>query len=104
VADALAADGWAVLARNWRGGGAELDLVVLRNGCLRFVEVKARFESDDAVDAVTDDKQRRLSAGAEAFLADFQGDFAEAAFLVAIVLLDSEPWSIAWIDDAFDGR
>lgn len=101
VADALVRDGWTVLARNWRGGGAELDLVAIRDGKVRFVEVKARFQSEDAVDAVSDHKQRRLTNGAEAFLADYHGPWDEAAFLVAVVSF-GEAWSIAWIDDAFD--
>ncbi|MEL6349991.1 MAG: YraN family protein, partial [Myxococcota bacterium] len=38
---ALRRDGWDILATNFRGGGGELDVVALRDGLLRVVEVKA---------------------------------------------------------------
>jgi putative endonuclease len=101
VADTLVAEGWTVLARNWRGAGGEIDVVVERARCLRFVEVKARTEPDDVagLEAIGPHKQRRLRAAAQAFLADYGDGFDEAAFLVAWVEGDT----IEWIDDAFDG-
>jgi putative endonuclease len=101
VADALEADGWTVLERNWRGGGGEIDIVVERAGQLRFVEVKARSGPDDVagLEAIGDHKQRRLRAAAEAFLSGHRRPFDEVAFLVAWV----EGGTIEWIDDAFDG-
>jgi putative endonuclease len=101
VADALVVDGWTVLARNWRGAGGEIDVVVERDGKLRFVEVKARTGPDDLVglEAIGEHKQRRLRAAAEAFLSSYGRPFDEACFLVAWV----EGGTIEWIDDAFDG-
>ncbi len=102
VAASLERDGWTVLARNWRGGGAELDLVVRRDDRLRFVEVKARAEDDPSgLDAITDQKIAKLRDGADAWLAQ-HGDAAEALFLFAVVTFSS-PWTIEWLDDAFDG-
>ncbi len=103
VADALESDGWTVLARNWRGGNGELDVVVERDGVLRFVEVKARAESDPTLaDAVTDSKRRRLASAARAWLLQHGAD-VECAFLVALVSTGT-PWQIEWIDNAFDAR
>jgi putative endonuclease len=101
VADALVAEGWTVVARNWRGAGGEIDIVVERAGQLRFVEVKARTGPDDVagLEAIGEHKQRRLRAAAEAFLCDYGNQFDEACFLVAWV----EGGTISWIDDAFDG-
>lgn len=101
VADALVADGWTVLARNWRGAGGEIDVVVERDSKLRFVEVKARTGPDDlaGLEAIGEHKQRRLRAAAEAFLSSYRRPFDEACFLVAWV----EGGTIEWIDDAFDG-
>jgi putative endonuclease len=102
VATALEASGWTVLARNWRGGNGEIDVVVERDGCLRFVEVKARDAADPLADeAITAHKQRRLLSAAETWLQDRGERWTEACFLVALVAL-GEQASIEWIDDAFD--
>ncbi len=107
VAALLEAEGWRVLARNWRGAGGELDVVVSRGGALRFVEVKLRDAEDPlGLDAIGPAKRARLSRAARAFLADHPAPVEEAAFLV--VLLELEPGRplqdarITWIDDAFD--
>lgn len=106
VADLLVQVGWRVLARNWTGGGGELDIVAELNGKLRFVEVRARA-SDETVpveDTITPAKQGRLRRAARAWLvSDGRVDWAEMAFLVALVDLSVEPWSVDWLDDAFDG-
>lgn len=107
VAEALVASGVELLARNWSGGGGEIDLVVRREGRIRFVEVKAR--ADDGVDpleAIGAGKRARLVAAAEAWLTahpQHAEEATELAFLVAVVDLASEPWAVAWVDSAFDG-
>ena len=104
VADQLVLDGWAVLARNWRGRGGELDLVVQRGGCVRFVEVKARSPEDPTgLEAITASKQRRLIRAAEGWLLEQEAPPEEACFLVAVVAFDRGGWSVEWLDDAFDG-
>jgi putative endonuclease len=40
VAASLVAAGWTVVARNWRRGRGELDIVALKTGILAVVEVK----------------------------------------------------------------
>lgn len=104
VARTLAAQGWRVVARNWRGGGAELDLVVRRHDALRFVEVKARSPSDDiGLEVITEGKRRRLVRGAEAFLAQWDEAVSEACFAVAFVTVAEDGMRLEWLDDAFDG-
>lgn len=113
VAERLVADGWEVVARNWRGSGGELDVVVARLGRLRFVEVKARSPDDPVgLDAIGTNKQRRLVRAARAFLASWPDLVDEACFMVALVhlplgshsLSDIVPDSVRvdWIDNAFD--
>jgi Holliday junction resolvase-like predicted endonuclease len=104
----LVDDGWEVLARNWRGGGSEIDLVVRRDARVRLVEVKARQASDDSgLEAIGPEKRRRLRRGGEAWLAEHGSDFrapdgtGEIAFLVALVTLGDGVWGLELIDDAF---
>ena len=104
MASELRREGWSILAQNWSGGGGELDVVVRRGDVLRFVEVKARSDASlDPLEQITASKVGRLRKAAEAWLVDRDHDIAEVAFLVAIVDLASEPWSVDWVDDAFDG-
>ncbi len=105
VARCLEAQGWAVLDRNWRGHGGELDVVVARDGVVRFVEVKARAPDDPTgAEAITPSKRSKLIRAAEAWLLGQPVAPAEACFLVAVVDCGPEPWVVEWIDDAFDGR
>jgi putative endonuclease len=96
----LIEQGWDVLARNWRGGGGELDIVVGRRGALRVVEVKSRSVDDlhGPEVALGPAKRRHLVQAAEAFLAQYDDLFDECCFLVALV----EGEKITLIDDAFD--
>lgn len=64
--------GWSVLARNYRGRGFEIDLVVQRGKTLVFVEVKARRQlaSWQLHEFITEQKRRALQRGAERFVAE----------------------------------
>ncbi len=103
VAGQLELLGWTVVATNFRGSGAELDLIVVRDGAVRFVEVKARQPGDDSGwEAVGPAKQRRLVRAAEAWLAAQPTAPREAAFLLALVRCEPGSWTVEWMDDPFD--
>src|SRR5690606_30486357 len=100
----LEREGWEVLARNWRGAGGELDLVVRRAARLRVVEVKAREHGDDsALESIAGRKTDRLIRAAEAWLQDHSDPFDEVCFLVAVVTCAPGGWTVEWLDDPFDG-
>jgi putative endonuclease len=63
--------GWRVLGTNVWAAGNEVDLIVRRGRTLRFVEVKEKRGSayGDPVEAVSEEKQRRVRRAAEAWLA-----------------------------------
>lgn len=66
----LLEQGFEILARNWRYGRWELDLVCRRNETIHFVEVKTRSGRSygGAVGAVHPAKQRRMALAAQAWL------------------------------------
>lgn len=66
--------GMQVLERRYRGGDGEIDLIMLDQAYIVFVEVKARPGSriGSGIRAVTTDKQRRMSHAAMAFLVERQ--------------------------------
>ena len=63
--------GWRVLGTNVWAGRNEVDLIVRRGGHLRFVEVKEKrgVLYGDPVEAVDEEKQRRVQRAAETWLA-----------------------------------
>jgi putative endonuclease len=63
--------GWRVLGANVWAGGNEIDLIARRGRELRFVEVKEKRGPayGDPVEAVTEEKQRRVRRAALAWLA-----------------------------------
>jgi putative endonuclease len=54
----LTAKGYRLLERRFGGKGGEIDLVMKRGRTIAFVEVKARGRLDDAMLAITAEKQR----------------------------------------------
>lgn len=93
----LAQHGLAVLARNYRCRGGEIDLICHDAATLVFVEVRLRTSRafGGAAASITPAKQRRLVLAANHYLA---GKPMPACRFDA-VLLDGE--SIEWIRDAF---
>jgi putative endonuclease len=63
--------GWRVLGTNVWAAGNEVDLIVRRGRAVRFVEVKEKRGTayGDPIEAVSEEKQRRVRRAAEAWLA-----------------------------------
>jgi putative endonuclease len=87
----LAARGWRILARNYRAGRREVDVVARRDGMVAFVEVKTRggdgFGSPEA--SVTLLKRREIEAVAVDFLARHVRDDVEVRF--DVIAIRTEP-------------
>ena len=85
------ANGYEVVARNWRCREGELDLVVRRNRTIVFCEVKTR--ATDAFgapsEAVHHLKRQRLRVLAGKWLEDFPISVREIRFDVVSVIGDS---------------
>jgi len=81
------------------GGGGELDIVAMKEGVLRFVEVKSRSAGDSSgVESVTVTKRRRLIRAAQAYLNDVDFEFGEVSFSIASLMGDR----LVWVHNAFD--
>lgn len=78
--------GYSLLARRWRGGGGELDLVFQSGAGLTFVEVKKSRRHDLAAQRVSQQQAHRIFAAATVFVdrSDFD-PFVDLRFDVALV-------------------
>ncbi len=91
--------GYRILARDYRAGVGELDIVARRGRLLAVVEVKRRHALLPALEAVTDRQQRRIARATEAFVARHAGmDELDIRFDVIVVQPHRPPTHImdAW--------
>ncbi len=65
----LMAKGYRLLERRFGGKGGEIDIVMRRGRTVAFVEVKARGRIEDALTAVTTEKQRLVERRVRQWLA-----------------------------------
>ena len=96
--------GYAILARRYRHGGAEIDIVARDGPTLVFVEVKAREgqEFGDGAEAVTRSKRRRIVVAATDYLACNRIGECPCRFdVVSIQLGEGEP-QLELFPNAFD--
>ena len=95
--------GYEVLHRNWRFEKKEVDLIVLKEGVLVFVEVKTRKNNDFGFpeEAVTRVKAELLKTAAEAFLSAFPIYERIQFDIISIVLNNGHVREVQHFEDAF---
>jgi len=94
----LSAQGFVILARNYRIPGAEIDLIARREDLIVFAEVKLRRRgAAQGRLSVTRDKQKRISRGALDFMAKNGLMACQARFDV----IEIQGESITHLPDAF---
>jgi putative endonuclease len=101
---ALERRGYEILARRYRHGGAEIDIIARDGATLVFVEVKARGgrEFGDGAEAVTMKKRRRIVVAAMDYLVRHRLGECPCRFdVVSIQLGDGDP-KIEVFPNAFD--
>ena len=89
AARALERRGWRILARNYRAGRKEIDIVARRERTLAFVEVKTRagVGFGHPEEAVTGSKRREIEAVATDFVRRHRLEHLDIRFdVVAIVV------------------
>jgi putative endonuclease len=84
--------GWTVLARNYRFGRREVDLVVRRQDVVAFVEVKTRAGNGFGApqEAITALKRREIEAVATHFLARCRLEDVLVRFDALAIVVDRE--------------
>ncbi len=93
--------GYRLLARRFKCGAGEIDLVMRKGSTTAFVEVKARGSHDDAVTAVTPRQAKRISAAAAAWMArDGRAAAGHCRFDIVTVSSNLRP---THIENAFYG-
>jgi len=104
AAELLARAGYAIVARNVRAGGVELDLVAARGDLAVFVEVKTRRgrRHGAPAEAVDARKRGRLVRGAAAWLAAQPRRYGRARFDLVTCEVDGDAWRLEHWPAAFD--
>jgi putative endonuclease len=95
--------GYVILERNFRGAGAEIDLVAMDSGTLAFVEVKTRRTTlyGEPQEAVSAQKRRHLRRAAEVFAARHRMHDAPMRFDVVAITEDDQGRRLELLKDAF---
>ena len=98
----LLAKGYVCLARNWRCKAGEIDLVVQKDGDIRFVEVKTRrsMTYGGPEEAITAVKLRHMREAAEAWLEAWDGPIPRSYQVDVITLFKPEmpDEELLWIE------
>jgi len=96
--------GMCILARNWRKGRLELDIVCRDKDTIVFVEVKTRraFGLSTPADAITPAKRRMVARAAQAWLAANKAWHLPCRFDVVCVVHNGQTFCAEHYQNAFD--
>lgn len=99
----LMREGWRIVARRFRSGHRDIDLVAERGTSVAFVEVKARtgLEFGDPIEAVNWRKQRELCRSAHVWLERYGRPGMTYRFDVVGVWLRGDRVRIRHVENAF---
>ena len=105
AADYLEGKGFTILARNWRSGHYELDIVAVDDDGIHFVEVRTRINPEILPqETVNSAKQRKVVEAAKRFLREEayrRFSDLEAFFDVVGVTLSNDGTDLEYIPQAF---
>jgi putative endonuclease len=95
--------GYRILERNFRGAGAEIDLVAMDGETLVFVEVKTRRTAQTGTpeEAVNSYKQRHLRRAGEVYALRHRAHGRPMRFDVIAILEDAAGRHLELLKDAF---
>ena len=95
--------GYRILERNFRGAGAEIDLVAMDGGTLVFIEVKTRRTVLAGIpqEAVNPHKQRHLRRAGQVYARSRRADDLPMRFDVVAIVEDLSGRRLELLKDAF---
>jgi putative endonuclease len=99
---ALRLKGYRLLARRFKSGVGEVDLILRKGDTTVFVEVKARPSRDAAVLSVTPRQARRIAAAAAVWMA--RDPLAARSFCRFDIVAVSSNFRVTHIENAFEGH
>ncbi|WP_029893526.1 YraN family protein [Desulfohalovibrio reitneri] len=96
--------GFKVLARNWRSGSLEIDLVCRHGEVVVFVEVKTRDEGGPtrAVESLGRQKAERLVRAASLWLSENDAWHLACRFDLAAVTAGNDGYEVHHVQDVVD--
>lgn len=105
VARELEAQGYIIVARNYRQRCGEIDLIARQNDVFTFVEIKTRkWEYFSLASVVTKSKQQKIIKTAKIFIAENQVSNCILRFDIATVLKVGASYRISYIPNAFTAK
>jgi len=86
---ALQREGYAIICRNYRRALGEIDIIAAKDGCVYFVEVKAKSSDlfGSPAESVHQAKRQQIAKVASVYIAEAEEE-TEYGFLVVSVYLD----------------
>jgi putative endonuclease len=99
----LQAEGYQILARNFRARAGEIDFIAEEKGVLCFIEVKGRgsLRFGAPAEAVTAEKQRRIARAAQEYLKRKRLGSVSCRFDVVSILDTDGELAVTILRDAF---
>ena len=103
AADYLSEHGYQIIARNYRAGRCEIDIICTKDNILVFVEVKsaATDEFGDAVFKVNRTKQKAIIAAAQGFVQNANVVYESYRFDVIVITKKGNGLAIEHTEGAF---
>lgn len=100
----LESEGWTLLARNFRAGRGEIDIIAEKGDTLAFVEVKtwSRLGPEELERSVGPDKRRRIIETSQIFLSRHR-QYSDARLRYDLLLMKGDS-PARRIEGAFTGE
>lgn len=99
----LEKNGYAILAKQWRFGRNEIDIIAQKEDVICFVEVKLRNSNwgGKPYQFVSKDKQRRVIRAAHHYLSKHANDHLNARFDIISIIHNAQHKTLEHIENAF---